>query len=161
MEWRDEREQAARDAAVMRRHGLDVRERLRDAMARGDRIWLQSAATRCTGEVIEVDDDLVSLRTAGSRIDVRIDAVPQLSFGLVEMAAGAGRTPPLRSGGFRGRLLAAEDSGAQYVVQVRDAGALEGRVLVGRDHVDVVSSDGTTTTVTVAMISSVTRSAPR
>src|SRR5947209_3663390 len=38
-DWRDEQEQLTHDAAVVRRHALDMRARLREAMARGDRVW--------------------------------------------------------------------------------------------------------------------------
>ena len=162
-DWRDEQEQVSRDAAAVRRHGLDVRDRLREAMARGDRVWVVTSGTRIVGQVIEVDDDLLSLRTLGGRTDIRLDPVPRIAIGSVEVAAGSGRTPPLSSGGFRGRLLDAETSGADYVVGVADGELLEGRVLVGRDHVDVLIDDepGSATTVTLPMISFVRRSALR
>ena len=166
-EWRAEQEQAALDAAIVRRHGRDVRARLRDAMARGDRIWLASGGARLVGEVVEVDTDLVSLRDGPVRTDVRLDPVPQLAMGVIEGAAGPGHTPPLSSGGFRGRLLAAEMADADHLVMVRGDEALEGRILVGLDHIDVASRGGPTTTITLPMlvalsaVSPSTRRAPR
>ncbi|HEY3834201.1 MAG TPA: hypothetical protein VGO03_18055 [Acidimicrobiia bacterium] len=151
-EWRAEQEQAALDAAFVRRHGLGVRDRLRDAMARGDRIWLWSGGIRLVGEVVEVDTDLVSLRDGSVRHDVRLDPLPHLAMGVIEGAAGSGRTPPLSSGGFRGRLLAAETSDADHLVMVSGGEAFEGRILVGLDHVDVVSRAAAAITVTLAMV---------
>ncbi len=135
-------------------------------MARGDRIWVWCGGARIVGVPIEVDGDLLSLRTASGRTDIRLDDVPRIMMGTIEVAAVRGRTPPLASGGFRGRLLAAETSGEDYVVGVAglDPGdLLEGRLLVGRDHVDVVGAggDGAATTVAVPLISFVRRSAPR
>ena len=122
-----------------------------DAMARGDRIWLASGGARLVGEVVEVDTDLVSLRDGSVRTDVRLDRVPQLAMGLIEGAAGPGHTPPLSSGGFRGRLLAAEMADADHLVMVRGDEVLEGRILVGLDHIDVASRAGLTTTISLPM----------
>ena len=82
-----------------------------------------------------------------------------MRFGVLERAAVQGAHASLASGGFRGRLLAAEASGGSWVVVVRDAEVLEGRVLVGLDHIDVVGLGGTTVTVTVAAIVALSPSA--
>jgi hypothetical protein len=153
-EWRDEQEHAAADAAIVRRHGLDLRARLREAMARGDRVWVRAAPLHVAGFVIEVDDDLLSLRTMSfARIDVRLDPVPRLLFGLVDAAARHGSTPPLSSGGFRGRMLAAESLGDQYsVIVAGEPDALGGRIAVGRDHLEVVQASGGGTVVSMALV---------
>src|SRR4051812_45873894 len=116
-------------------------------MARGDRVEMSVAGARVTGIVIEVDGDLVSLRDRyGDRVDVRLDPVPMVMLRVVVLAAGRGCTPPLASGGFRGRLLAAETTDVGYSLQVRgEIEPVDGRIAVGLDHVDVVGDDVTTT----------------
>jgi hypothetical protein len=152
-EWREEQADAARDAAIVWRHRRDFRDRLRDAMARGDRIALRAGAASVTGLVIEVDADLVALRdVSGERVDVRLDREPRLLLRVVEAAAGAGCTPPLSSGGFRGRLLSAESGGSRYRVQVcGEPESLEGRIAVGLDHIDIIGDD-VAMTVPLALI---------
>ncbi len=159
-EWRDDQEQATLDAVEVRRHARDFRDLLRDAMARGDRIWVRCPGFRAAGVVVEVDDDLVSLRNpGGGRIDLRLDECPQLVLGLVDAAATDGCTPPLPSGGFRGRMLAIEATGEEFSVSVRgDTDTLDGRILVGLDYLCVASRLGAETTVPFGQVVAV---APR
>jgi hypothetical protein len=103
--------------------------------------------------VIEVDDDLLSLRDpARGRTDIRLDPAPKLLLRVFAEAVAPGCTPPLPSGGFRGRMLAAEANATHYSVCVRGmTEPLEGRIVVGFDHLDVVADEGAIT-VPFAMI---------
>lgn len=142
-EWRAEEEAAGADAVERWRHGLSLRDRLVECMHRGDPVAALVSGHRFAGEVVEVSDDLVSLRSVAGRVDVHIcDAVP-VAFEVVERVRAGGHLGEVSTGGFRARLLARETEGSEATVgSAFAAEPFDGRIHVGADHVSIVGRGG-------------------
>lgn len=147
-EWRDEAEEAGRDAAEQWQHSRTLGDRLVECMHRGDRVAVVFAGHRLTGEVLDVADDLLALRTVAGRIDVHLHPGVPLTVEVVERSPSGGRRSTGSGGGFRAGLLARELDGEEVTLAttVRDE-PLDGRLTVGADHVCIVGRGGAETFV--------------
>jgi len=141
--WRSDEEAAGAAAAERWNHGRSLTDRLVECMHRGDPVAAVAAGHRFSGEVVEVTTDLLSLRTAGGRVDVNLGAAVPAVVEVVERVRSGGRSAVGSSGGFRARLLALEAEGAEVTVgTVLLPEAFDGKVGVGADHVCVSGRGG-------------------
>lgn len=152
-EWRDEAEEAGRDAAEQWQHSRTLRDRLVECMHRGDRVSVVFADQRVTGEVLDVADDLLALRTVAGRIDVHVVPGMPLLIQVVERAPSGGRRAEGARGGFRASLLTRELEGEEVTVATTVGNEpLDGRLAVGADHVCIVGRGGAETFVPLGSI---------
>ncbi|HEX5614344.1 MAG TPA: hypothetical protein VFZ83_04255 [Acidimicrobiia bacterium] len=139
-EWRAEQEALIDDAAEEWRHQRTLAEVARECMHRGDRVRVVVRGHQLHGEVLEVGHDLLSLRTATGRVDVHLDAsVPVLVQ--PERAKSGGARDVAGAGSFRSALLARETNGPVVLGTTIADDALEGRLVVGHDHVCVIDDE--------------------
>ena len=142
--WRSEQEAAIDDAVSARDQNFSLRDWLREAMARGDRLSIRCFQVRAVGAVCEIADDLLSLRNVGAgRVDLNMrDGLPYV-IQLSEAAASEPLSTPIPSGGFRGRLMACETAGEEHSVWLLgETESIDGRLQVGADTVTVESRLG-------------------
>jgi len=141
-DWRADEEAWTRAAEEQWRHNRTMRDVIRDAMHRGDRLAFVFPATTLTGGVIAVGDDVVVLDTIDGPVDVNIAGPVPLVVCVVERA---------RTGGTRGALLTTLRARAlEHEMDARDVrvgcwtapGVFEGRVRVARDHLVVTEHEG-------------------
>jgi hypothetical protein len=151
-EWREERETAGREAAAEHRHTLTLRDLLVECMHRGDRLTVSIGPHRFTGTVAEVGPDLLAVQTVGSRIDVHLHPSVPLLVQIAERTGTGGHGAPAGSGDFRAALIAREDADEVTVGTTFDLEPLDGRLLVGADHVTLVARGGAETIVPMAEI---------
>ena len=153
-EWREETESIAGEAFLARRRDRTLVDELCESMARGDRLNIRCFNVRASGVVVEVDEDLISLRNAGpGRVDVHYWPGLPLIMQVTEPAAVDGRVSGLASGGFHGRLLECERSGDEYALSIiGEAEALDGKIEVAADYVTTISRLGARFTVPVAAV---------
>ncbi len=100
-EWREEEEEWMRAAAQHWAHGRDIHDVTRDLMHRGDTVEAIAAGRSFTGLVTFVGDDVMEVRTATGRVDVRLTVgdrrgpVAPLVLRVIEKArSGGGRPAP-------------------------------------------------------------------
>ena len=161
-EWREEEEEWMRAAAQHWAHGRDIHDVTRDLMHRGDTVEAIAAGRSFTGLVTFVGDDVMEVRTATGRVDVRLTVgdrrgpVAPLVLRVIEKARSGGGRPAPAATTMRARLLERESAAQRVVIgspllpeEVR------GHVGVGRDHV-TVRGDSPDTVLPLAWISWVT-----
>jgi hypothetical protein len=147
-EWRADEGEWTAAAYEQWCHGRRLVDRARDHLHRGDTIAIELSAGRVvTGTVAGVADDLLALRTAAGRLDVRLDADGRVAWRVVTHAPdGGGRGIALDS--FRARLLELEADRRRVELGTRVGdGVMRGRIEVGFDHAAVVDDAGVTSAV--------------
>ncbi len=153
-EWREEQEALTADAAEQFHHGRTVRSLLMECMRNGDRVAVVSGAHRAVGLIVEIADDLIAVRNLGSgRLDFRL--ADDLVFQVVvqERAIGQPGGDELVSGSFRARLLERESAdGESTIGSLLTPEPLDGKLIVGADHVRVVGRGGGETILPIQSI---------
>jgi len=143
-EWRAEQEAVIADAAEVFEHHRTISDLLSESMRRGDRVALTIGPHRHVGMIVEVAPDCVGIRNVGSgRVDVQLrsDLAWQVLVQEREVAQPAG--DEIRSGSFRARLLDREAEGAEVTVgSVLANEPIDGKLVVGADHVRIVGRGG-------------------
>jgi hypothetical protein len=148
-EWRAEQETAIADAAEAFEHGRTVHELLTESMRRGDRVALTVGPHRHVGMIVEVASDCVGIRNVGSgRVDVQLRSESPWQVVVQEREVGQPAGDEVRSGSFRARLLDREAAGDEVTIgSVLTAEPIDGKLVVGADHVRVVGRGGGETVV--------------
>jgi hypothetical protein len=156
-EWRDAREAEVRDAAEHWAHTRTLHDATLDWLHHGDALAVDVAGIRLRGEVADVGEDLIVLRTASGRVDVHAhQAAPLVLRPERRRAGGVRSSAGPRS--FRAALL--EREGTRVVVGVAGSGeVLDGRLVVARDHIRLTTVEGTDVVVPLAGVAYV-RPAP-
>lgn len=147
-EWRDEHDEAARDAFEVWRHGRTLCDAAIGCMHRGDSVTVTVAGARFAGRIVEVGEDLVVLHTPGGRVDVHLHAAIPVALQARPGDGGRGVAAPPRTT-MRARLLERESREVTVGVTA-EREPLRGRLVVGADHVGVEGSDGECTWVALA-----------
>ncbi len=157
-QWRSDQESAIDDAVSARDQSLSLRDWLREAMARGDRLSIRCFQVRAVGAVCEIDDDLLSLRNVGAgRIDLHLREGLPYVMQISESAATESTAAPIRSGGFRGRLMACESAGEEHSVWLLgETESIDGRLQVGADTLTVQSRLGAKLVLPMSAVIAVT-----
>lgn len=148
-DWRDEQEAAAADAAEVFEHSRRTRDLLAECMRNGDRVAFVMGPHRAVGMVVEVAEDLLAIRNVGSgRLDFQLRGDEPYLVIVQDRAVGQPGGDELPSGSFRARLLDREAAGGESTVgTLLDAEPIDGRLVVGADHVRVVGRGGGETIV--------------
>jgi hypothetical protein len=139
-EWRDDTEQATRDALERWRRSRTIVDWFVERMNTGDVVAVTCGPQRFTGTVEEVGPDLAALRTTFGRIDVHLAATAAMQFEIVAHATAGGRRASMHRA-FRDLVIAREDADVVTVGTSTAPAGLEGRVLAARDFVRVVTAD--------------------
>jgi hypothetical protein len=141
-DWRADEEAWTRAAVEQWRHRQTLRDIVRDAMHRGDRLAFMLPTVTFTGCVAAVGDDVVVLDTIDGDIDVNVAEHVPLVVRVDERAHVAGT----RGGHvttLRVRALELETERCEVRIGVcGTALVFEGHVHVGRDHLVVAETDG-------------------
>ena len=141
-EWRADEEAWTRTALEQWRHNRTMRDVLRDAMHRGDRLAFVLPNITFAGSVIAAGDDVAVLDTIDGPVDINVSDHSPLVMRILERAhAGGTRGASVTT--LRARALELETDRCE--VRIGCSGAptvLEGRVQVGRDHLVVSERDG-------------------
>jgi hypothetical protein len=141
-EWRADEEAWTRAAVEQWRHNRSLRDVVRDAMHRGDRVAMVFPAVVFTGFVAAVGDDVVVLDTLDGLVDVNVDARAPLVVRVVERAHTGG-TRGARVTTLRMRALELETDGCDVRIGCSLSPTIvEGPIRVGCDHVVVAERDG-------------------
>jgi hypothetical protein len=141
-EWRLEEEEYTLAAEQHWAHSRTLRDVARELMHRGDVAAIEVGRSIFTGTIVAVGDDYLQLASPAGAIDVRLTGVPLLVRVIERARAGGCRAEP-GSVSFRARLLEHEMSGSEIILgsgSGRDE--LRGRIVVGRDQVQVSGADG-------------------
>jgi hypothetical protein len=151
-EWRADEEAWTRAAVEQWRHNRTIRDVLRDAMHRGDRVELALPAITFAGRVIAVGDDVVVVETIDGVVDVNVTEHVPLVVRVLERAhAGGTRGEPVTT--LRARALELE--GATCDARIGCCAAptvFDGHVQVGRDHLVVTERDGTSVVLALTAV---------
>jgi hypothetical protein len=151
-EWRAEQDAAARDAAEHWQQRRTLHDRLVEHQHRGDRIAVTVAGHRVAGVPEMVGADVLALRTCAGVVDVHLcDTVP-MWFEVLETATAAGIAPGRSEARFRDRLLGRSTSADLTTGTVFDPDGLDGRLVVGADHVVIVAAAGAQAVVPLAHV---------
>jgi hypothetical protein len=141
-EWRADEEAWTRTAVEQWRHNRTMRDVLRDAMHRGDRLAFVLPAITFVGSATGVGDDVAVLDTIDGPVDINVSDQSLLVVRVLERAhAGGTRGASVTT--LRARALELETETCD--VRIGCCGAptvLEGRVQVGRDHLVVSEREG-------------------
>jgi hypothetical protein len=152
-EWRSEQEAATKDAAEAWAHRQTLQDRFRAHMHRGDRIALTIGGQRIAGIPDEVGDDLLAVRNLGGRIDIHLAATAPFWYELHEKASEGGhRGSDAAAGRFMNALLAREQEDLVTVGTVFDPDGIDGKLVVGADHVAIVARGGKETVVPLSQV---------
>ncbi len=153
-EWREEQEAATAEAAEAYQHSRTVADLLNESMRRGDRVAVSVGPHRGVGQIVEVAADLVAVRNLGSgRIDFQLRAEMPWQLVVQEQAVSQPAGDELPSGSFRARLLDREAAGGEATIgSVLSAEPIDGRLVVGTDHVRVIGRGGGETLVPVSAL---------
>ena len=152
-EWRAEQQAATRDAHEHWTHRQTLAERLRAHMHRGDTLRVDVAGECVIGNVEEVGDDLLGLRTPVGRIDIHLTPTIPFRFEIVEAARQGGhRGSGAAAGAFRYALMARERDTTVRLGMLAEPAGLEGRLEVGADHVVVTTPHGSTWGVPISSV---------
>lgn len=143
--WRADEDEWTAAAYEQWCHGRTLVDRARDHLHRGDTLVVELRSSQpVTGIVIGVAPDVLALRAAGGRVDVRFGRDACLAWHVARHARHGGSTGIVLDG-FRARLLELESSGRSVELGASvGTSAWRGRIAVGRDHVAVLDDDGAT-----------------
>ncbi len=143
-DWREEQEALTADAVEQFHHGRDLRGLLQECMRNGDRVAVASGSHRAVGLIVELADDLIAVRNVGSgRLDFQLQPGQPFEVIVQERAIGQPGGDEIASGSFRARLLHREASDVESTVgSLLRAEPLDGKLVVGADHVRVVGRGG-------------------
>lgn len=143
-DWRSEQEAASADAVAQFHHQRDLRNVLNECMRNGDRVAVVVGPHRAVGQIVEIAEDLVSVRNLGSgRYDFQVR--PDVAFEVIVQEAAVGQPggDELASGSFRARLLEREAADAESTIgSLLRTEPIDGKLVVGADHVRVVGRGG-------------------
>jgi hypothetical protein len=155
-EWQTEQDATVHEAAEEWLHGRTLGEVARECLHRGDPVRVTLANQKFAGEVLEVGHDLLAIRSQLLRVDLHLHPSVPL-FLEPERKRNGGPRGVAAAGSFRGALLAREQEAIDVVVGTTfTKEELEGRVVVGRDHVCVVGPRSAETYVPLAGVAYVT-----
>jgi hypothetical protein len=153
-QWRAEQEAAMKDAVESRAHRLTLQDRFREHMHRGDRIAVTVAGRRIAGVPEEIGADLLAVRTLLARVDIHLCPTIPFWYELVEKSPQGGHRGSDSAGGtFQGALLVREQDAHATIGTIFDADGIDGKLVVGTDHVVIVARTGKETTVPIAQVS--------
>jgi len=141
-EWRADEEAWTRAAVEQWRHNRTMRDVIRDAMHRGDRLAFVLPAVTFAGCVTSVGDDVVVLDTIDGPVDLNVGEHAALVVRVLERAhAGGTRGAPVTT--LRARALELETEACDVRIGCHGTPAVfDGRVQVGRDHLVVTERAG-------------------
>jgi hypothetical protein len=158
-EWRADEDAWTRAAYEQFEHGRTLVDVARDCMHRGDRVALAVGDATFTGVVTSVGPDTARVQVGadpGDVVDVHLGAAVGVVL-RVDAHPRHGGTRGTGDVGFRARALEREDDAEVHVGIATPPLVLTGRLRVGRDHVRIVSVDGTTTHAALAAVSWIRR----
>jgi len=151
-EWRADEEAWTRAAVEQWRHNRTMRDVLRDAMHRGDRLAFVLPAITFAGRVMAVGDDVAVVETIDGVVDVNVTEHVPLVVRVLERAhAGGTRGDPVTT--LRARALELEAARCDVRIGCCVAPTVfDGHVHVGRDHLAVTERDGTSVVVALTAV---------
>jgi hypothetical protein len=152
-EWRAEQEAATADALDGFRHERTLRDVALETVHRGDRLSVTLPNAHFLGTVEAVGDDLLSLRAVSGRVDLHLHPALPLMLQVGERARDGGTRETLGDGDFRGALLAREAAGEVTLGCVLLSEPIDGKLVVGKDHVCVVRRGGGETFIPLSSVS--------
>jgi hypothetical protein len=141
-EWRAEQEQASLEAVEDWRHQRTLRDVAIEIAHRGDPIVALLSNVRFHGDIEAIGDDVLSLRTVRGRVDVHLHPAVPLVLQVGERVKDGGQRESLGDGDFRGALLARERFGEVTIGCLLFDEPIDGKLLVGADHVTVTARGG-------------------
>src|SRR3954468_2445027 len=144
-EWRAEQDVATADAADEWRHRRTLRDIALETLHRGDPIVALLGHVRFHGDVEAIGPDLLAMRTGSGRDDVHLhDGVPIMLQVGERVKEGGGRETG-SDGDFRRALLARARFGEVTLGCTLLEEPLDGRLVVGADHVCLIGRGGAET----------------
>jgi hypothetical protein len=141
-EWRAETEAASADALDGWRHDRTLRDIAIEAVHRGDPVVVVLPNVRFFGMVETVGPDLLSLQTVSGRVDVHLCDAVQVVIQIGERVKDGGARESVSEGDFRSALLAREQSREVTLGSPLYEEPLDGRLVVGADHVCLIGRGG-------------------
>jgi hypothetical protein len=154
-EWRADEDEWTRAAYEQFEHARSLVDVARACMHRGDRVSFVVGDVTFTGTITAMGPDTARVQL-GRDPDDLVDVHLAVATGVVlriDEHARAGGSRGDRALSFRARALELEEA-PQVLVGLGPAGhVLAGRLTVGRDHLRIVSVDGTGTHATFAGVS--------
>jgi hypothetical protein len=158
-EWRADEEAWTLAAFEQFEHGRSMVDVARACMHGGDRVSFLLADATFTGTITGVGDDTARVQLSASRADV-VDLHLHAACGVVlrvdERSATDGHRDDAASS-FRARALELEDEPHVQVGLATPPLVLTGRLRVARDHLRVVTADGTAVHAARATVSWIRR----
>jgi hypothetical protein len=141
-EWRADQEAATLEAVEDWRHQRTLCDIAREIVHRGDPIVAMMPHIRFQGDVEAVGPDLLAIRTMSGRVDLHLrDGVP-LVLQVGERVREGGTREAVADGDFRGSLLARERFGEVTLGCTMYDEPIDGKLVVGTDHVCIVGRGG-------------------
>jgi hypothetical protein len=139
--WRAEDAEWSRAALERWQHEQTLVDVVRECMYRGDTVAVRFAAHTFTGVVTSVGDDVVRIAAPDGAVDVRVTPRMPAVVRIVSAARRGGTRGDTTLATFRARLRQLDRTRVRLGVHPADD-AVEGTMLLGRDHVCVTDRDG-------------------
>lgn len=156
-EWLDEAAEDEQLSELLRRRRLDLGQRAREFVHRGDRVRAETGAHTFAGEVAYAGADFVTLDRGDDIVEVALAA----AVWVVEPSEGSGREQSGEPLSLRARLSELASTAEPVRLIVGDGRAVLGSIaVVATDHVEMVQ-DQITLVVPIQMITAVVRSTSR
>lgn len=156
-EWAEELAEDERLTELGRRRRMDMADRAREFVARGQRVRVETGPQTFTGEVVFAGSDYAVIDRADDIAAVRLDA----AIWTVEQYEAGGHEQSGGSTTMKAHLAELESTGETIRLITGDGKALLGSVsVVGADHVEV-DQDGLAVVVPLSRIVAVVRPKPR
>lgn len=156
-EWLEEAAEDEQLTELLRRRRLDLGDRARELVHRGERVRAETGALSFSGRVVYAGSDFATIDRGEDTVDVVLDS----AVWALEASDSAGREQSGEPLSFRARLAELASSGEQMRLIVSDGRAIIGTlVVVAADHVELVR-DGDTIVVPIRQIVAIARSSAR
>ena len=144
-EWRAEQEAASADALEAWRHERSWRDIAIESVHRGDPVVVTLANVRFFGMVEAVGPDLLAVRSVSGRVDIHVCEGVPLVLQIGERVKEGGARESVSQGDFRSALLAREQAREVTLGSPLYEEPVDGRLVVGADHVCLIGRGGAET----------------
>jgi hypothetical protein len=156
-DWMEEAAQDEQLTELLRRRRLDLAERTRELVHRGERVRAETGAHTFSGHVIFAGSDFATVDRGDDLVEVVLDS----AIWTIERSASGGVEQSGEALSFRARLAEISSTSEPVRMIVSDGKAIVGSIeVVATDHVEM-SQDGNQIVVPIRLIVAVVRSTVR